>query len=261
VSETKARQAGLKSAAESALTTYLSPQNGSSYDIQAHVEQAAVIYVSSENPALGAALGVLFGNGFNADLPQALAVEAFQYEAEHYLAEWAAERGITLQELNILLGLNSKLGLWLAGTTYDEEKNSIEGFFSRKDGVLGRAGAGVGVIWDLNDSLLNVQGLLDAVAQTVKSNTELVLVGHSLGAWRANNLVQAGVIAGAFLESLPLLAYPMPGTAGLCISSDIICGGAFVTAIRPNTTLIPSPGGLTHGKEYYENYELTIYGY
>jgi hypothetical protein len=253
VSETKARQAGLKAAAESALTTALFGSGDDDYSIPAHVEQAAVIYVASENPALGAALGVLFGNGFNADLPQALAVKALQYEAEHYLAEWAEKRGITLQEFNILLSLNSKLGLWVAGTTYDPEANTIGGYHNRDKNP------NLGLIWDVNDTLLGAQGLLDAVAQTVKSDAPLV--GYSLGALRANNLLQAGRIAGAFLESLPLLAYPMPGTAGACISSDIICGGAFVTAIRPNTTLLPSPGGLTHGKEYYENYELTIYGY
>jgi len=126
-SETQARQASAKSAAESALATYLfgsGDKNG--YSVSEHVGQAAVIYVSSENPALGAALGVLIGNGFNAKLPEALAVRALQFEAEHYLAKWAEKRGLTLQELTILLALDAKAAKWLAETGLEKDLETLD---------------------------------------------------------------------------------------------------------------------------------------
>src|SRR5690625_6008697 len=76
-------------------------------------------------------------------------------KAQGELARVAARLGLSLGELNMLLALNSRLGLAVAGTTYIRDTATVEGFFSRTK--MSR----LGVLWDINDTLLNVQGLLE----------------------------------------------------------------------------------------------------
>ncbi len=134
VDEPRARYPTMRAAAMSALGTYASGSGDiNDYSIPAHVGQAAVIAVSSESPALGAVLGVLIGNGFNAKLPEALAVRALQFEAEHYLAKWAEKRGLTLQEVTILLALDAKASKWLAETGLEEDRKTGDQEVARMD--------------------------------------------------------------------------------------------------------------------------------
>lgn len=78
------------------------------------------------------------------------------------------------------------------------------------------------------------------------------LTGHSLGAWRVNNLFRMGHIESATLLSLPGFAYPAAGSNGYCASMDLICGFGAMTLMRPSTTNVSSPSwwnwiGSNHG--------------
>src|SRR5690625_5786524 len=55
-----------------------------------------------------------------------------QYKAQGELARVAARLGLSLGEFNMLLALNSRLGLAVAGTTYDPDTGTVEGFASRR---------------------------------------------------------------------------------------------------------------------------------
>lgn len=65
--------------------------------------------------------------------------------------------------------------------------------------------------------------------------------GHSLGAWRVNNLYRQGYISGATTLALPGFAYPVAGSNSYCASRDAICGGGFMSMLRPGTTSVSSP--------------------
>jgi len=64
-----------------------------------------------------------------------------------------------------------------------------------------RAKSIIGSFWDLNDTLLTAQGLLDAVSMQVAKNSGFSghLEGHTLGAARANVLMRKGIISSAHL--------------------------------------------------------------
>ncbi|RUO18172.1 hypothetical protein CWE08_11850 [Aliidiomarina iranensis] len=165
-----------------------------------------------------------------------------------------------MQELNLILALNSKIGLEVAGTTYIRDNSTVEGFFSRTEMPK------FGVLWDINDTLLNAQGLLDAISLSIVNNLPASghLTGHSLGAWRANNLLRTGHIQSATLLSLPGFAYPAAGSNGSCASMDMICGTRAMTLMRPGTRNVSSPSwwnwlGRNHKictvSGYQENWE------
>jgi len=214
--------------------------------------RVALNAVAAKNPGFGQALMFVSGNGFDPDslanTTQNLIGQGAQYAASKELARFAAKHGMTLQELNLFLALNSKIGLKLAGTTFDQSDRKdgsrrVGGFLSRDEsGYFGRSGRFIGVLWDINDTVLNAQGLLDAVSlQVINSGYRGHIIGHSLGAARANNLYRQGFISGATTLSLPGFAYPVAGSNSVCGNFDLVCGGAFMTALRPGTVPTPSP--------------------
>ena len=82
------------------------------------------------------------------------------YDASNYyvgrkLERVANKNGLSFYELNVLLSVNSDIGKAVAGTAYKEKNGKvyITGFMSRSKPVLG-------LIWDVNDTLLGYQGLL-----------------------------------------------------------------------------------------------------
>lgn len=118
---------------------------------------------------------------------------------------------------------------------------------------MGEIGGIVGVLWDINDTLLNAQGLMDAVSmQVINSGYSGHLTGHSLGAWRVNNLVRQGFIESGTLYSLPGFAYPAAGTSGACISTDPICGGGLLSPLRAKTSHLTKPASIWHSHNYDE---------
>ena len=195
--------------------------------------------VAAEDPALGQALMFVSGNWGEMDPSvwfQNAVGATLQYQASKVIAREAARHGLTLQEFNLILALNSKIGLKIAGTTFDEESGTVQGFASREVRPT------LGVLWDINDTLLNAQGLLDAVSlQIVDSGYGGSLKGHSLGAARVNNLHRQGLISGATTLSLPFFAFPSAGSKSYCGSRDSICGGSVMSALRPNTQSVDTP--------------------
>ena len=201
--------------------------------------QLGINVIAAENPELGQALMFVNGNIDSSD-PSLWAQNAIgatvQYQVSRKLEQEAARHGLTLQEFNLILALNSKVGLKLAGTSYNEKEGTIEGFASRDFRPL------LGVFWDINDTLLNAQGLLDAVSlQVARSGNSGPLKGHSLGAARVNNLHRQGFISDATTLSLPFFAHPSAGSKSYCGRGDAICGGSALTAIRPKTQSVGSP--------------------
>lgn len=218
--------------------------------------------LTAENPEIGQALMFLYGNwgeGIGDWAQNAVGMYAEQKVSKE-LARFAAKNGMTLQELNLLLALNSKLGKKLIGSTFRNINGvaKVEGFTARSDGVLsgllGKYNGFVGAIWDVNDTLLNAQGLLDAVSLDVVESGLTHAVGHSLGAWRVNNLHRQGFITTATTLSLPALAYPSAGTRSHCGDLDMICGTGLVTPLRPNTT------GFSSGQRFSGN-PIDLFGF
>jgi hypothetical protein len=194
--------------------------------------------VAASDPVLGQSLVFLsgaFGEGVGGFFQNA-GGHALQYGASYGLAKVAARHGLTLQELNLILGVNSRIGYAVSGTTFSQDSGTISGFTSRsKRGVLG-------VIWDINDTALNVQGLLDAISlDVVRSGYLGPLTGHSLGAARVNNLSRLGFGSESVTISLPFFAYPSAGSQSFCATLDAICGGALFTLVRPGTFHVSSP--------------------
>lgn len=233
------KQALRGAAVAGASTWAFSPAGGSAAPTMGSASfQLGLNVLAAHNPELGQALMYVFGSwhvqGVGGWARNAVGSYA-QYKAQGELARFAARNGLTLQELNLILGLNSKLGLAVAGTTYDSGRGRVEGFLSRDERP------GLGVIWYLNDTLLNVQGLLDAVSLSVIANPPANghLVRHSLGAWRVNNLVRQGYIQSGTLLSLPMFTHEASGTPGVCASRDAICVGRFLSWFRGNTTSPP----------------------
>jgi RHS repeat-associated protein len=212
------------------------------------VKTVALNTIAAQDAKLGQVLMFMQGSiGLSpGEMFQNAVGHTIQYQASRKLGQWAGRHGLTLAELNLLLTVNSFAGKELAGTTFNSESGTVEGFFSRDDsGAFGTAGKYVGVIWDVNDTLLNAQGLLDAVSvSVVRSGYSGPLTGHSLGAWRVNNLHRQGFASDATLLSLPGPAYPSARTQGACGNLDLICGGAPMTLVRPGTTPVESPSAM-----------------
>lgn len=218
--------------------------------------QVSLNAIAAANPELGQVLMFLYGMpGYSiSDFATELVGYGLQYQSSRVLAREAAKHGLTLQEVNLFLALNSKVGLEVAGSTYNTEgKNLVTGFTRRKGGLIDEKYSGwVGIFWDLNDSLLNAQGLLDAVSlEVARSGYSGHLTGHSLGAWRVNTLHRQGFISSAHTQSLPLFAYPSAGSSSSCVNLDPVCGGSIVTMFRPGTEPRESSGWNPHARSLY----------
>lgn len=196
-------------------------------------KEVAVMAASSIDKDLGALLS--FGLDNWSDPTEAIAQnfvgEAMQYAIRNEVAKQAEHMGLTSEELNLILMVNSFVGREVAGTTYRPPSNdgkyigSIQGFFSRDGDTFGELTSIVGGIWDVNDSILNAQGHLDAIAQqAIADGPHEELIGHSLGSWRTNNLARKGWVGKAILEALPVFDHPVHGSDTYCATKDGVCG-------------------------------------
>jgi len=154
------------------------------------------------DPSLGKAVNFLY-NGFESDkianTTINLAHEVQNYYVSKEIARFARKNGMTLMEFNTLLTLNSFAGNHSAGSRYNLEENEVLGFGSRRENLLG-------IIWDINDTILGYQGLLDASAHDYiigRKAGQALGICHSLGALTCNNLVARGYAPSAILNSLP----------------------------------------------------------
>ena len=142
--------------------------------------------------------------------------EVKNYYVPKEIERFAIKNGMTLAEFNTLLTLNSFVGKAIAGTRMrtntEDGTNDIFGFTSRKGGWIENGGL-IGVIWDINDSILGYQGLLDAVGyEFIKEGTGNLGSCHSLGTMTCNNLVARGYAKSAELNSLPFGSIAVGGT-------------------------------------------------
>lgn len=155
-------------------------------------------------------------NGVNPDDWAGTAMSAMHEVKNHYaqeeMARFAKRNGMNLGELNALLTLNSELGNSFGGdgswSRYDSEKNLMKDFMNRGDSFMENL---AGAIWDINDYMLGVQGLLDASGRDYMSSKNAgqhITDCHSLGSITCNNLVARGHAPSARLNSLPMVLVP-----------------------------------------------------
>ena len=204
-------------------------------------------------------------NGVNPDDWAGTAMSAMHEVKNHYaqeeMARFAKRNGMTLGELNALLTLNSFAGREIAGSRLhkDGDHYEITGFTTRSGGLISNdtvAGL-VGVIWDINDTLLGYQGLLDAVGHEFIQNGNGKLGSfHSLGTLTCNNLVARGYADSATLNSLPfgnVSVGPNALTTNLG-AKDFVNGFIFGRIFNPisNTTKCVTGDALCHGQTNYE---------
>lgn len=224
------------------VTAGLNPANTPSGLPKVTPTSAGLNVVSALNPEVGAALAFAFNNGSLAVSNPSQFLwngmnEYVKQKSVEELARFANKNNLTLQQLNALLLLNSQLGYAIAGTTFKKDLESgnlsLEGFVSRSGGILkGSDKQWIRILWDFNDSLLNLQGMHDAVSLSTIDNLQGFqgeLHGHSLGAWRTNNLVKNGYIdaSQAQLYALPFFSTQSQGLGGNeCQTIDIVCFGA-----------------------------------
>ncbi|CAI8165797.1 MAG: tRNA(Glu)-specific nuclease WapA [Pseudidiomarina mangrovi] len=160
---------------------------------------AAGFNAFQQGPNSGASYGTeLSGWG---DYASSLGYHLTTSYAQDEMSRFARKNGMSLTALNILLTLNSVVGNKIAGSRYNESADEIGGFTSRKDSAIG-------IFWDINDTLLGYQGLLDGSGLhyiTVNQpNFERTISScHSLGTLTCNNLVARGYAASANLNSVP----------------------------------------------------------
>jgi filamentous hemagglutinin family protein len=224
----------------------------------------ALMAASAVDPEVGKLLAFT-SNNFGGDIASVFQNgigETIQYVAREEISRQAEKMGLTSEELNLILMVNSFVGREVAGTTYDKNKKSLEGFLSRDEsGLLKNYGSSFGVFWDLNDTVLNAQAYLDAISQeVVDDDYSGSMIGHSLGAWRVNNLLRQGLISDAITLSLPLFDYPVAGSVSLCGERDGICGGNIINALRAGKNSVDSPSSwdilnLNHRYEAVPEYK------
>jgi len=188
----------LRAAFSAGAVTYIMNYAGGKPSAEAFLFTA----IDSVNPEVGRAVRFLYygvdKNSFS-NTSINLANEVKNHYVSKGMARFANKNGLSLAEFNALLTLNSFAGNYIAGNRYNEGTNEISGFRSRTKGMLG-------VIWDVNDTILGYQGLLDASSYDYITGSKAgshISGCHSLGSLTCNNLVARGYAPSAQLNSLP----------------------------------------------------------
>ncbi len=225
-----------------------------------------VVVVAAElvDPNVGKVVNFLY-NGFDinelGESALSLMHEVKNYYVSQEMARFARRNGMTLQELNALLTLNSFVGNEITGSRYDEFNNEMSGFTSRSNGWFPESINGfIGVIWDINDTILGYQGLLDASGYDyiTSENVGMDISGcHSLGTLTCNNLVARGYAPSAQLNSIPFgnIAVGVNATSANLGKWDLVNGGWLGRIFNPmsNSTDCSNAGtsgAFCHGWDY-----------
>ena len=179
----------------------------------------------------------------------------------HYVskevARFANKNGLSLAEFNALLTINSFVGRKLIGSRINSREGDngervydISGFTTRGNGARGL----VGVIWDINDTILGYQGLSDAVSHEfiVNGNGNLGRC-HSLGTLTCNNLVARGYAKSAELNALPFGNIAVRGSETKLGTFDLVNGGVMGHLFNWGARGIACSSFPCHG--YADNYE------
>jgi RHS repeat-associated protein len=173
----------------------------------------------------------------------------------HYIGQavgrLARKVGLTTSGFNLLLEFNSFIGKEIAGTSYYRPATNwieIHGFFSR-DKI-----PSLGVIWDINDTILGYQGLIDAVGYDYirDGGGKPINIGHSLGSLRATNLVAAGAAPSATIYSLPFGNIASENVDVTNGAADLVNGGIFGSIFNPSATIeTRNSGAVGHTLKNY----------
>jgi hypothetical protein len=212
----------------------------------------ALAAISAQDPNVGRVINVAFNGsvqGFQSAF-EAVRDGVKDYYVGKGVAHLARKAGLTTSEFNIALRINSDIGVSVAGTSYVEGPGyQIRGFTTR--GKLGT----LGVIWDVNDTILGYQGIIDAVgAQYIaRSDGGHITVGHSLGALRAVNLVKAGYAKSADVYALPF-GNSAPDSVNVTIgAADLVNGGLGGLIFNPSARVeTKNLGVIGHSFKYYQ---------
>ena len=197
-------------------------------------KQSVVLATTVVDPGKGAYVNFLLNGidtrSFNNTYRSAL-YDASNYYVGRKLERLANKNGLSLYELNVLLSVNSDIGKAVAGTAYREKNGKvyITGFMSRSKPILG-------LIWDVNDTLLGYQGLLDSVSRDYikKGKGRTIYAGHSLGALRSSNLVGRGYAPSASVYSLPFGNAAPANVSVINGGLDLVNGGFLGSLLNPH---------------------------
>lgn len=110
----------------------------------------------------------------------------------------------------------------------------------------------IGVLWDINDTILGYQGLLDASGHDyiTSNNAGMDISGcHSLGTLTCNNLVARGYAPSAQLNSLPFMniAVGANATSANLGKWDIVNGGWLGRIFNPMSNSTDCANGSSSG--------------
>lgn len=154
---------------------------------------------------------------------------------------------MSLTEFDLALEGLSALGNY----EYGSEVHS-EGSVDYISGVDTRGG-GFSLFFDGVDVALELQGIPSASGLDYMINYRgTPLVGHSLGALTANNMVALGAAPSAQLYALPIVNFATGGTSLTVSSGDYVTGYGFEGLINPGSTTIDGPMN-EHGACYVYN--------
>ncbi|WP_299010503.1 toxin TcdB middle/N-terminal domain-containing protein [uncultured Shewanella sp.] len=190
-------------------------------------EAIALQAIDSINPDVGRVVRTLY---YGIDKPDEIMGNLKNDFATKYAAKGieklAHKAGLSLAKFNILLTVNSFIGFEVGGTRAQCKQDSCDvfGFTTRENGMIG-------IIWDVNDTLLGYQGLIDAVGYNIiRQGYKRLGVCHSLGAITCNNLAAKGFTSTGELNSLPFGNAAYGGATTKLGSLDFVNGfiGGFI---------------------------------
>ncbi|WP_298769041.1 toxin TcdB middle/N-terminal domain-containing protein [uncultured Shewanella sp.] len=241
----------LRAAFKAGIITYVMAQVNGTPEFS--TEAIALLAIDNINPDVGRVVRTLY---YGMDQPDEIIGNLQHAFATKYAAKGveklAHKAGLSLTEFNALLTVNSFIGVKLTGTRArcDQDSCNIFGFTTREDGIKGI----VGIIWDVNDTLLGYQGLMDAVGyNVVRQGYKKLGVCHSLGAITCNNLAAKGFTSTGELNALPFGNAAYGGAVTKLGTMDFINGfiGGFI--LNWNARSISCTKAPCHG--FDDNYK------
>lgn len=213
-------------------------------------EAIALLAIDNINPDVGRVVRTLY---YGMDKPDEMIGNLSYGFATEFAAKgvekFANKNGLSLTEFNALLTINSFIGLKLAGSRAkcDNDSCDVFGFTSREHGMIG-------VLWDINDTILGYQGLMDAVGyEFTKSSYSQLGACHSLGTLTCNNIAARGFAAPGELNALPFGNVAYGGAETKLGSMDFINGGIFGKLTNWQARMITCSVPPCHG--YKDNYK------
>jgi hypothetical protein len=181
------------------------------------------------------------------------AAQAFETsEIRYEVGRFAQNKlGMNPWEFEGILEAASFAGYYLTGNpngqvTDNSGQRGLAGFFSRNpaSGLLFTSGGPAHMIaefpFDVTDTVLQYQGLPDAVDLEIMASGKAPSFGHSLGALRYANLAGWGFASGGATYALPFGMIAPGGVSVFIGSSDPITGWYGNSLFNPDATVLPT---------------------